>query len=182
VTPAPGGSVRLAALLLAALATGCASRGPVPGTGDIAFRLTWDGAADLDLYVVDPIGDRVDFFFRTVPSGGTLDIDCNVTVATPRDEEGGAAAVEYRKLRCPQPIENVYWPTGRAPEGIFRVQVVLADGEGATPSDRYRLDVRLGRRTHRSFEGGVGSLAEAPLAVEVTYPLEAADGAPTAGH
>lgn len=166
----------LPALLGAAIAAGCASRGPVPGTGDIAFRLTWEGEADLDLYVVAPDGERIDFIHRSAASGGVLDIDCNVTVATPGADAGEAAPLEYRKLRCPHPIENVYWPKGRAPEGLYRVQVLLADGTEAGGEDRYRLDVRLGRRTHRSFEGTVLALDAEPLAVEVRFPVEPGTG------
>lgn len=166
-------SAWLPALLAAAIATGCASRGPVPGTGDIAFRLTWEGEADLDLYVVAPDGERIDFIHRSAASGGVLDIDCNVTIATPGAHDPESAPVEYRKLRCPHPIENVYWPKGRAPEGIYRVQVLLADGTEAEIGDRYRLDVRRGRRTYRSFEGNVVALDAEPLAVEIRYPEDA---------
>lgn len=174
--PAAGRSGWLAALLIAALAAGCASRGPVPGTGDLAFRLTWDGESDLDLYVVAPDGERIDFIHRTGASGGELDIDCNVTVAAPGADPGEAAPVEYRKLRCPQPIENVYWPKGRAPEGLYRVQVLLADATGARSEDGYRLDVRLGRRSHRSFEGKVLALETEPLSIEIAFPVETEPG------
>lgn len=167
-------SIWLPVLMGAAMAAGCASRGPVPGTGDIAFRLTWEGEADLDLYVVASDGERIDFIHRRAASGGVLDIDCNVTIATPGAHDPESAPVEYRKLRCPHPIENVYWPKGRAPEGLYRVQVLLADAAGARTEDAYRLDVRHGRRTHRSFAGNVLALQDEPLSVEVPYPDPAA--------
>ncbi|HSM14925.1 MAG TPA: hypothetical protein VLA66_12740 [Thermoanaerobaculia bacterium] len=160
---------RLAAVAPLLLALGCASRGPSPGVGDIAFRLSWDGAADLDLYVVDPDGERIDFLHREGESGGRLDIDCNVTVPI-LDAAGDPVPGEFRKESCDEPLENVFWPKGRAREGVYRVQVLVADAEGARPEDRYRLDVLLGRRVERSFSGSVLELGSAPLSVMMGYP------------
>lgn len=67
----------LPALAAALLLGACASAGVRPGTGNLTFRLTWDGRADLDLYVLSPLGERIDFITRRVASGGTLDVDCN---------------------------------------------------------------------------------------------------------
>jgi len=163
-------------LLAVSLGLAGASRGPKPGTGDIAFRLSWQGPADLDLYVVAPDGERIDFIHREASSGGLLDIDCNVTLVDYDADRGSTEAAEYRKLRCPQPLENVYWPRGRAPSGRYRVQVLLADGEGAEASDRYRLEILLGRRIHRAYEGAVLELDDAPLAVETDFPPVSPNG------
>jgi hypothetical protein len=73
------------------------------GTGDIAFRLVWDGQSDLDLYVEDPAGTCIFFGQRDSSTGGLLDVDCN-----------GAS-----DLVCEHPVENVYWPTGTAPAGTY---------------------------------------------------------------
>lgn len=73
------------------------------GTGDIAFRLIWDGQSDLDLFVEDPAGSCIFFGNRDSVSGGLLDVDCN------------AASDSL----CEDPVENVYWPTGTAPTGSF---------------------------------------------------------------
>jgi len=159
-----------AAVLLAVAAGACASAGPRPGVGDISFRLAWEGEADLDLYVISPLGERIDFLHREVESGGRLDIDCNVTVSEPAPAAGGLVTVVPRKVRCPQPLENVYWPEGAAPPGSYRVQVVLADGDGALDSDRYRLEVRLGRAVAWSDEGSVLEVGSAPVSRLVAYP------------
>lgn len=151
------------------LTLACASRGPSPGVGDIAFRLSWDGAADLDLYVIDPDGERIDFLHREGESGGRLDVDCNVTVPI-LDAAGEPVPGEFRKESCAEPLENVFWPKGRARTGVYRVQVLVADAEGARPEDRYRLDVLLGRRVERTFAGTVLELGPAPLSVAVGYP------------
>lgn len=155
---------------LAVTAGACASRDPRPGVGDISFRLAWQGEADLDLYVISPLDERIDFLHPEVPSGGRLDVDCNVTVPEPVPVAGGQATLEPRKLRCPRPLENVFWPDGAAPLGAYRVQVLLADGEGALASDRYRLEVRLGRAVVWSDEGPVLEVATEPVNRLVAFP------------
>jgi len=76
------------------------------GTGDVQVTLLWDGDADLDLYVTDPIGDTVFHGNRSVPSGGQLDRDANAGCA-PSD----------------QSVENVFWPESGAPEGAYTISV-----------------------------------------------------------
>jgi hypothetical protein len=73
------------------------------GTGDVAFRLAWEGESDLDLIVQDPAGDCINFGSGTSPTGGLLDVDCN----------SGSGRL------CPAPVENVYWPQGSAPSGRY---------------------------------------------------------------
>lgn len=73
------------------------------GTGDIAFRLVWDGQSDLDLYVEDPAGTCIFFGQRGSSTGGLLDVDCN----------SGSDHL------CEHPVENVYWPSGTAPVGPY---------------------------------------------------------------
>lgn len=98
---------RLAAGAFAlALLAGCRSV-PTAGTGDVAFRLLWEGQSDLDLHVEDPAGEHISYSQRQVASGGRLDVDCN----------GGTERL------CPLPIENVFWPERTAPAGTYRVWV-----------------------------------------------------------
>lgn len=73
------------------------------GTGDIAFRLIWDGQSDLDLFVEDSVGACIFFGNRDSATGGLLDVDCNA----------GSDRV------CEQPVENVYWPENTAPPGTY---------------------------------------------------------------
>jgi hypothetical protein len=151
------------ALLAATLATGCASGGLRPGTGDISFRLTWSGRTDLDLYVLSPLGERVDFHFRKVESGGVLDVDCN---ARP---DPTLAPVEESSWLCPVPTENVYWPRGDAPEGRFKYWVVMADSEGLEPGHDYRLEVRLGRSVVKQHRGSLDDLVDEPMRAEFDF-------------
>ncbi len=85
---------------------------PELGTGDVQFTLRWDdgSAADLDLAVTAPNGERVAFGSRTVPSGGELDTDANANCGS-----------------VDPPVENVFWPAGTAPAGAYTVEVTLFD-------------------------------------------------------
>lgn len=83
----------------------------VLGDGDIRVTLQWTSVppetVDMDLFVIDPNGDRVFFGNRSVASGGELDRDddiCN----TPADG---------------QSIENIFWDEDEAIPGTYTVGV-----------------------------------------------------------
>ncbi|MGF1535661.1 MAG: hypothetical protein ACFB4J_04100 [Elainellaceae cyanobacterium] len=84
--------------------------GLVLGTGDIQATLRWASTDDLDLAVIDPNGDEVNFLNTTVPSGGQLDVDANAGCL------GGLTQT---------PVENVFWPPSEAPTGEYSVAVRL---------------------------------------------------------
>lgn len=138
--------------VLVLFAAGCASTGPKPGTGAIAFRLHWTGAADLDLYVLSPLGERIDFIQRQVASGGVLDIDCNV---------GGEP--------CASPMENVFWPRGDAPKGSYQYWIVVANTEGLEEADTYRLQVLVRGQPVTEWQGTLGQLLTDRLRANVDY-------------
>ena len=123
----------LAAALL--VLGGCVSSAPVPGTGDVSFRLRWSGTEDLDLHVEDPSGEVLSFINRESGSGGLLDIDCN---AGPEQ-------------LCRRPIENVYWPEGEAPEGLYRYRVEFFRAVAGDAAHTTYLDGR--EVENRSREG-----------------------------
>jgi hypothetical protein len=76
--------------------------------GDIQISLSWHNYNDLDLHCIDPAGVEI-FFGNPVSSrtGGELDVDQN-------------AHLPYNN----SPVENIYWPLGGAPAGLYRVSVV----------------------------------------------------------
>ena len=74
--------------------------------GDIQISLAWNNGNDIDLHVICPSGERIYFKNRSSRCGGRLDIDRNAR---------GPSDVK--------PIENVHWPSGRAPRGQFEVAV-----------------------------------------------------------
>ena len=98
--------VAWSAFVVLLAASGCRSV-PTAGTGDVAFRVVWDGRSDLDLHVEDPAREHIFYGERESESGGLLDVDCN----------SGTDRL------CLRPIENVFWPEGTAPVGRYRVWV-----------------------------------------------------------
>jgi hypothetical protein len=90
--------------------------------------LLWTGPADLDLRVEDPAGHQLSFILRECAGGGVLDVDCN---SSPQEI-------------CKRPIENIYWPPGRAPEGVYRAPVVFFNPHQGVTSADYSLQVLLG--------------------------------------
>jgi hypothetical protein len=118
-------------VLVAALASGasaCATGQQIAGVGDIAFRIQWEGPADLDLYVLEPSGERIWFGARRSATGGFLDVDCNFVAI------------------CPRPVENVFWAKGTAPAGTYHYQVGLANAHGASFPIPFTGVVLHGRR------------------------------------
>lgn len=150
---------RMALFVFVLCAEACASAAPAPrpGTGDISFRLTWDGEADLDLYVASPLGEMVDFHNRSVLSGGALDVDCNV-----RQTDS--------VYMCPEPMENIFWPRGMAPPGTFQYWAVLAYPREADPKDEYLLQVRIGERLVGEHAGRVADLRDHGVIYEIDFP------------
>jgi hypothetical protein len=75
------------------------------GTGDVQITLTWHAEADIDLHVFDPSGEEIYYGNLVAASGGQLDRDnlcANFIMGRP---------------------ENVFWPSGAAPSGTYRVVV-----------------------------------------------------------
>lgn len=75
-------------------------------TGDVQVTLVWDTLADMDLIVEEPSGALIYYDARVSPTGGTLDVDSNF----PCGEN-----LNY--------TENIFWPSGQAPAGTYRVFV-----------------------------------------------------------
>jgi hypothetical protein len=76
------------------------------GSGDVRISLTWNNINDLDLHVIDPSGEEINYNHRASASGGLLDIDMN-------------ASPPYRRPA----VENVFWPDRAAPPGVYQVYV-----------------------------------------------------------
>jgi hypothetical protein len=76
--------------------------------GDVQLSLSWHNYNDLDLHCIDPAGEEIFFGHRrSARTGGELDIDQN-------------AGLPYNM----SPVENIYWPIGGAPPGLYRIFVV----------------------------------------------------------
>lgn len=153
---------RLLVLLLCVLSIACASTREGPGTGDLSFRLTWTGTADVDLYVKSPLGEPVNYGTRRARSGGELDVDCNF-------RSSAVEASEFRHM-CDAPMENIYWPRGTAPPGDYEFWLLLPNPNGMTGVDAYTLEVRLRDRVIWSLQGTVAELEHAVPVHRVSYP------------
>ncbi len=83
------------------------------GSGDVQVSLTFDRPQDLDLWVMDPNGDLLNWDSDPgepddVPSGGTLDLDANAACSV-LDERA----------------ENITWPSGSGIPGTYTVYLDL---------------------------------------------------------
>lgn len=75
-------------------------------TGDFRVSLFWSNSDDLDLYVIEPSGNKVFYGSKTSSIGGVLDVDANASSTTNR------------------PIENiVYDKKSTLANGTYKVQV-----------------------------------------------------------
>ena len=108
------------------------------GTGDVQITLVWADGNDLDLHVIDPSGAEIYFSNPQSPTGGILD----------HDDTAGCA-------RTGTHVENVFWPTGGAPPGRYRVFVKNYSSCG-TPS-RYSLEATAKDNVAISSSGTVGA-------------------------
>lgn len=75
------------------------------GTGDVQVSLSWDTKDDLDLHVRTPSGCEI-YYGQDTCGNGELDLD-----SYPACSSSGNGN------------ENVFWPVGGAPSGLYRVYV-----------------------------------------------------------
>jgi len=77
-----------------------------PGNPRFNLVFTNEENVDLDLYVIDPNGEKIYYGNTFSTSGGTLDVDCLCGDCT----QG--------------PNENIYWPEdGSSPSGVYQYWV-----------------------------------------------------------
>jgi hypothetical protein len=99
-------------------------------SGDVQLSLMWNNVNDLDLHCVDPRGEEIFFGHRRSQSGGELDVDMNA---------GGGLTIH--------PVENIYWPTGGAPSGVYRVYVNHFANHGARDPTRFVVRILVKGKT-----------------------------------
>lgn len=96
-------------------------------SGDIMAALSWETKDDLDIHCVDPSGARIYFKNRSSSTGGELDVDQNVDLP-------------YRE----DPVEHIYWPLDRAPEGKFVFYVYFYTRRSSLKDVPFKLEVQIG--------------------------------------
>jgi hypothetical protein len=75
-------------------------------TGDIQVSVSWNVDNDIDLHVVDPNGFEIYYSADISPEGGELDLDSNAGCSIDSVDN-----------------ENILWPIGKAPHGMYTVRV-----------------------------------------------------------
>ena len=123
------------------------------GTGDVQVTLRWSGYNDLDLHVVDPLGEEIFYQHSASASGGLLDVDSN-------------AGCE--RTVTDSPVENIYWPIGSAPRGEYTVSVVYFSHCGTELDDtEFRIQLKVDGQT-QTFEGRVSQVGEQVVVTSLT--------------
>jgi hypothetical protein len=124
--------------------------------------LSWQNYNDLDLHCIDPAGQEIWFANRrSARTGGELDVDRNAQAPFTMS-----------------PVENIYWPHGGAPPGLYRVYVVFyAEHGGADPTPfLVRTVVRGSTNYFRSTIENTG-MRERKLICNLHYDPSSADPA-----
>ncbi len=93
--------------------------------GDIQVSVTWNTDADVDLHVVDPLGQEVYYGNRMTAQGGELDIDANAACST---------STLFQ--------ENIGWQPGTAPSGEYIVRLDYWSACSAASTD-YTVTVNV---------------------------------------
>lgn len=96
-------------------------------TGSIQVTAAWNSASDIDLHVIDPMGEEVYYGHRNSASGGVLDRDANAACSV-----------------SPPTVENVYWNSA-PPQGAYRIRLVAYDMCGS-PQTPVTVSVAVGGR------------------------------------
>ncbi|HEY6726541.1 MAG TPA: hypothetical protein VI197_21045 [Polyangiaceae bacterium] len=97
------------------------------GTGDVKVTLSFDQDVDLDLHVREPDGTFINSESSS-PSGGALDLDSN-RFCDPIDGIN---------------IENIFWPTGAAPEGEYQVGVMYFGNCDVEETVNFTVTITIG--------------------------------------
>lgn len=100
------------------------------GTGDVQVSLTWDTRSDIDLWLIEPNGNKIYYANKISSTGGALDFD---------------NTVEYGP-------ENIFYKNV-APTGTYKVQVKYYSG---TPVTNYNVVVKNGSVVN-TYEGTLSS-------------------------
>ncbi|QQS54115.1 MAG: hypothetical protein IPM89_15025 [Candidatus Competibacteraceae bacterium] len=115
--------------------------------GEITVTLLWNSHGDLDLVVDCPDSRQLDYR-NPAECGGTLDVDAN----TARD-----------KLQD-RPVENVFWPAGKAVPGTYRIAVRYVPRKDEQVPQETSYQVRLSRGGQESvFKGAIRPGATVPV-------------------
>ena len=98
---------------------------PTSGTSDILVTLVWNEHVDLDLHVIDPNNEEIDYLNPTSSSGGILDRDNKC----------------YNWIQGES--EDISWAAGTAPKGHYIIKVVYYEDCTSDHTDPIPFTVQL---------------------------------------
>lgn len=116
-------------------------------TGEITVALLWNGRSDLDLVVRCPAGRQLDYQ-HPAECGGALDVDANAV----------------RDKLSERPVENAFWPAGKATPGNYEIAVRYAPRKDEMNPAETSYQVRL-------IRGGQESTYKGTLRPNTTMPV-----------
>ncbi|WP_041610953.1 VWA domain-containing protein [Treponema primitia] len=126
-------------------------------TGDIRISLMWNNRNDLDLYVVTPRGEVVNFKNPRDSSGGWMDVDRNMYGETER------------------PMESIFWAENTAVFGNYRVYVQnYAINEPRDYPTPFQVEIKNGRE-YLYFEGAVSGSGRSSQTEVCSFEYTGAD-------
>lgn len=101
-------------------------------TGDVQVSLLWNNFNDIDVHVRCPSGEVIGFDHRNSRCRGELDVDMNA--------EGRVSD---------EPVENIYWPAGKAPFGTYFVVVHHYRNHGDPDPTPFEVEVKVDGKVRR---------------------------------
>jgi hypothetical protein len=129
------------------------------GTGDVQISLIWFDENDLDLHCVDPSGFEICWKpnQRLSPrTSGELDVDRNA----------GCRATTV------EPVENIYWAQGKAPQGKYSVYLDFYARCGHGPDEsRYKINVLHGTE-RKEFSGTIRKDGPEAVPMRLIYEFQ----------
>ena len=129
------------------------------GLGGIQLTLFWDAPVDLDLSVIDPLKQTLDFESPNV-NGGLLNLDANALCQI-----------------GPTFAENIAWVSGEAPLGDYQIRVNLFDNCGYSGPINWWIVGVAGAASEESFKPGTGSVGGINLSGTINSSSEDESGA-----